>query len=179
MATKIIEIKKKNADGSFTKLIPQTASSADYGMYASTDTSKGTIESRLTAVETVYKTSMTIESGISVSTNEIKRLRTFVVGKIVVDYSTVIAGTSKKIGIIPQGFRPKETQSGAVLGTFKVNVSGASGNWTYLTSYNISTSGEVTITTTLLGGNGSGSIAVTMQSPVTIAFGYETMATEL
>lgn len=57
MADIIVQPKVKNADGSFDTIIinrvlnSETSEKATYATYASADTSKGTIEERLTNIE--------------------------------------------------------------------------------------------------------------------------------
>jgi hypothetical protein len=99
--------KVKNASLADTAI---SANSATRATYASTDTSKGTIEERLTNLGFKSGTVSVAYSGTA-SVNYVYRQGNYIIGKVVV--SNVGSGTSPKDGAtlftIPSNFRPKNT----------------------------------------------------------------------
>lgn len=120
MANKIVQIMKYNGSGN-DNLIPQLAQEADtavnaqnaqnavIGQYASSNTSKGTIDQRLTFLEG-SKSSMTL-SGISALTtkNEVIRSGNYCVFNLTLTSvsSLYVQLTYTQIGTIPAQYRPK------------------------------------------------------------------------
>lgn len=95
-----------------------TATNATYAQYASTDTSKGTIEERLTSLG-FREGTITLESGISATTNYVKRQGNYVFGRLVFPNNQIAANPLRRhitgngnysidIGTLPSGFTPKQ-----------------------------------------------------------------------
>lgn len=143
-------------------------SMADY------DNSKGTIEERLTALG-FKEGSVVLADDITATQNELKRQGNYVLGRLSITsgFSGIISFTEYSIGTIPAEFLPKKLETGGAVGGFKVSVSGASGSWDYLTNYTIDTNGIIKISSSVPNSNGSGSISVRFNLPLTINFGYE------
>lgn len=103
---KVVKIKVKNAEGLYDNLIPQSASIAEYGVYASLDTSKGTIEERLTALG-ARQGSVILASNITATENELKRQGNYVLGHISGSFPPVESNVTVSIGTLPEDFMTK------------------------------------------------------------------------
>ena len=76
--------------------------------YASSDTSKGTIEQRLTNLG-FREGSISLASGVTASTNSLKRQGNYVIGTLIISNRISVAANSQvTLGSIPLNFRPKE-----------------------------------------------------------------------
>lgn len=111
------------------------------------DINKGTVEERLTALG-FREGSITLASGITASTNVIKRQGNYVIGKV--EFSPAVAitsflGTPVDIGDVPEYFRPKVREH---------------------ISYRTEVSTQMSIRTTT--GSGSGSLTSTSSDSVTV-----------
>lgn len=120
MANKIVQIMQYNGSGN-DNLIPLTAQQADFatnainaqnaviGQYASSDTSKGTIEQRLDALE-YTSSSMSFVSGITPQVGGINKVEkngnvcSFNLTVSLSSYITIASSSSLKIGTIPTEF---------------------------------------------------------------------------
>ena len=81
------------------------ATSATRATYASTDTSKGTIETRLTNLG-FRSGSITVPSGYTASENTVTRQGNYVIGKYIVDIPNGTTLSSTVLGTLPTYFRP-------------------------------------------------------------------------
>lgn len=129
--------------------IEQIVSKIEYSGTALSDydNSKGTIEERLDALG-FREGSITLASGITASTNVIKRQGNYVIGKV--EFSPAVAitsflGTPVDIGDVPEYFRPKVKE--------------------YI-SYRTEATTQMSIITTT--GSGSGSLTSTSSDSVTV-----------
>ena len=104
---KVVKIKVKNAEGLYDNLIPRSASIAEYGVYASLDTSKGTIEERLTKLG---KKEGSITSSYSTTQNELYRQGNYVIGVFKAIGNFDLYTSDRIIGNISEPFRPSTTQ---------------------------------------------------------------------
>ena len=154
---------------------------AIYAQYASTDTSKGTIEQRLTNLG-FKQGSVSLSSGIAASENILTRQGNYVVGKLKITNGLYLHYLSTEditkavfemnIGNIPERFRPKATYDTNMKGT--VYCTG------FVEGYSKTTISEVstiytngTINCELYFNGGYGYLQASEAQPVTIYFGYE------
>lgn len=138
MANKIVQIMQYNGSGN-DNLIPLTAQQADFatnainaqnaviGQYASSDTSKGTIEQRLTFLEG-SQTSMSYDSGVtpvgSSTVNKVYRSGNLCLFTFKASFqSETLSSIGTVLGYIPENFRPYSDISRVVNG--KITVSGS------------------------------------------------------
>ena len=107
MADIIVQPKVKNADGSFDTIIinrvlnSETSEKATYATYASADTSKGTIEERLTKLGYLaYKEEGSINFGVSYFINKVVRQGNYVIGQFSSDIIKSYSGPSSETGYL-------------------------------------------------------------------------------
>ena len=176
--SKVVKIKVKNSEGLYDNLIPQSASSAEYGTYASLDKSKGTIEERLTALG--FKSgSATLNSQYEVVTtqNELKRQGNYVLGRIVISSTTIhnLNFMRHLVATLPEEFRPKEDFTFPFMDSNYTSFSSATGDNTITASCTIyAENGEVWLTRASSTGSGfQGSMSERTNLPFKLYFGYE------
>ncbi len=163
-----------------TTKVPK-AINADYAQYASEDTSKGTIEERLTNLG-FKKGSISLSSGITASENILTRQGNYVIGKLKITGGLYLHYLSTEdvtqavfemnIGTISEQFRPKAVYDTNMLGTiYFTGFSEGNSNSAITGTVRIHTNG--TIYCELICNGGYGSLQSTTYEPVIICFGYE------
>ena len=114
MAEKIVQPKVKKTDGTYDELIINKANTA---VYASSDTSKGTIEERLTNLG-FRQGSINLSSMVTASENKVTRQGNYVIGNLVIsalnieNLSLIQNSYSYKnftLGTLDAQFSPKTT----------------------------------------------------------------------
>ena len=154
MADIIVQPKVLNADGvTYDNLIMQQAVNATYAQYASTDTSKGTIEERLTRLG--FKEGVIDLNSIApvTSTNYVHRQGNYVTGQLAWRTFFSLPSGDTVLGTIPENFRPTYTAEICVFTSDNYNC-----------SIKIGTDGKITVS--------SSAIAIFG----TFTFGYEAPA---
>lgn len=136
MAEVIVQPMVKNEDGSYDELIPKSAVSADIGIYASEDSTKGTIEDRLSQLEEVKYVNATLYDtylATDVSYVVLNKKTNYVIAEchlVFKDYNTMYQYFGESVRDIalfkaPEGYIPSNSQPfmiGAYLsGTLEAN----------------------------------------------------------
>ena len=142
---KVVKIKVKNSEGLYDNLIPQSASSAEYGTYASLDTSKGTIEDRLSKL--AHREGTVSWTGLGSSVNVISREGNYCILNFVTisgsrynfNYYANDSGTWATItNFLPINFRPQTQITGycKLNGMIKISSSSSTLSGHFETKFN-------------------------------------------
>lgn len=120
------------------------AGTATVAQYASADTSKGTIEERLTNLG--FKTGAVEALVGTASENSLKRQGNVVIGKLKFSVNKNSIEKDDKIGTIPANFRPKQAQEISVRNKLYTSVYGENESYDYCgVTFSVGTNGDITV----------------------------------